>query len=218
MTNLVIIPARTGSKGIPNKNWRPLNGKTPVQRAIDCCREAGLTNIVVSTDHPNPNLDVQVIYAPEVHRDSSSSLEVVSRVLTVACGDILLYVQPTQPLRCPRHLLDAIHWLEEGASRVASIAESEPAAKLIYRYGDRVLSSAPLERRQDCARTYYFDGTVYGVWRTDFQQYRSLTAGATLLEIPKSETCKLDDLEDWKIAEIRVRARETSSAPSAGRA
>ena len=38
-----LIPARVGSKGVPNKNWKPLNGKSCVQRAVECAQAAGIT-------------------------------------------------------------------------------------------------------------------------------------------------------------------------------
>jgi N-acylneuraminate cytidylyltransferase len=53
MKILVIIPARGGSKGIPHKNIKPLNGKPLIHYTIDEAREiVGDEDICVSTDDP----------------------------------------------------------------------------------------------------------------------------------------------------------------------
>lgn len=48
---LAIIPARGGSKGLPGKNIKPLNGKPLINWAIDALRDTGIVDrIFVSTD------------------------------------------------------------------------------------------------------------------------------------------------------------------------
>ena len=51
MNILVIIPARGGSKGIPHKNVKELNGKPLICYSIDAARQLTTDeNICVSTD------------------------------------------------------------------------------------------------------------------------------------------------------------------------
>src|SRR6185503_578849 len=48
---LAVIPARAGSKGIPGKNIRPLNGRPLLAYSVDAARESRtVTRVVVSTD------------------------------------------------------------------------------------------------------------------------------------------------------------------------
>ncbi len=202
MPPLVIIPARTGSKGIPQKNWRPLVGKTPVDRAVECCRAAGLEHIFVSTDATVEVKGAEMIYCPGVHQDESSAVDVVLNALwRIPDLDPILYVQPTQPLREPKHLKWALEQikLRIGAS-VASIVETEPMEKCFHRKYQNTV-----ERRQDATKTYHYDGTVYGFTRKDFLKRRDFSIFDTTIEIPKSETCKLDDEQDWIIAERLLR-------------
>lgn len=51
MKNLAVIPARSGSKGLPDKNTLPLNGKPLLAWTIDAARQSGMFDtIYVSTD------------------------------------------------------------------------------------------------------------------------------------------------------------------------
>ena len=49
---LALIPARAGSKGIPNKNFRDLVGQSPAKRAVLCAVKAGIERIRISTNDP----------------------------------------------------------------------------------------------------------------------------------------------------------------------
>ena len=51
MRNLAIIPARSGSKGLPDKNIKELNGKPLMAYSIEAANESGcFTEVMVSTD------------------------------------------------------------------------------------------------------------------------------------------------------------------------
>ena len=51
MRSIAIIPARSGSKGLPDKNIRPLNGKPLLAYSIEAALASGLFDTVhVSTD------------------------------------------------------------------------------------------------------------------------------------------------------------------------
>ena len=52
-TNLAIIPARAGSKGIPNKNLLKIGSKNLIEHAIFAAKNSSLlTDIIVTSDHP----------------------------------------------------------------------------------------------------------------------------------------------------------------------
>ena len=214
---LIIIPARLGSKGIPNKNFRLLNGRSPLDRAIDCAKLAGFSNIVVTTDHPDTALlPGNLLGMAPLHTDTCSMVDVVLDVLQRVPGSDdqrVLLAQPTQPLRQPKHLHMAIGLLFHYYS-VASVIGVEPAAKLYYRRADAFESilTQTVERRQEAFPTFACDGTIYGFQRWWFLAHRIFHSPSTyMLRIPKSEACRLDDLEDWAIAEQRVPAYQHNS-------
>lgn len=207
---LAIVPARTGSRGIPRKNYTPLGGLPPLVRAVMVADRAGC-NIVVSADCPRPKGWVGQAqwleaYDP-LHTETCSMLDVVRDVLARVPGpedQIVLLVQPTQPLREPQHLEQALVTLRHSphAGCVFSVVETEPAEKLLYaEQGVMVPATGTLiERRQDARPTYKRDGTVYA-WRRALALYAQPWVG---FEIPRTETCALDTPDDWAYAEWRL--------------
>lgn len=151
MNVLAIIPARAGSRGIKNKNFKPLaSGDSPLERAIQCAAKAGVHLRVVSTDCwplPFPSLRIelnepslndrlgeqprdncsQTLYInrpAELAQDDTPMIDVVKHALEQIPGpddQIVLLAQPTQPLRKPAHLTAAIEALVPDWDSVVSI-------------------------------------------------------------------------------------------------
>jgi CMP-N-acetylneuraminic acid synthetase len=207
---LCLIPARTGSKGIPGKNFKPLAGVSPLERAITCCVGAGLKAWVTS-DGPAVNGWPWWIQtnSPDIHQDASPMRNAVRDFLSRVDGppdETILLIQPTQPLREPKHLHAAIALLNDHES-VASVVECEPTEKL-YRVINGYLCpafQASVERRQDAIPTYRCDGTVYAFRRSTFLACPDFrTARTAALIIPPEESAPLDTHLDWINAENRI--------------
>ena len=209
---LAIIPARVGSQGIPLKNFRLLDGVSPLDRTIACALMASCCP-VVTTDSEETVAGTHWRYAgPPIHTNACSMVDVVNDVLSVYRGEPtqrILVLQPTQPLRRPSHLRQALALLAQYPS-VASVVEVEPAAKLYYEGFVPVLPDEPVEQRQHAQPTYACDGTVYGFLREWFQTHQTFrhAAGTAMLIIPRDQTCRLDTLADWRLAERILRAPE----------
>ena len=110
---VVIIPARGGSKGIPNKNIIDCVGKPLVAHSIEYAKESNLvTSIYVSTDD-NKIEDVAIKYGAEIiHRPNSISGDMATTesaiehfLENISNPDIIVLLQPTSPLR-PKGSLD----------------------------------------------------------------------------------------------------------------
>lgn len=115
-----IIPARGGSKGLPGKNVRLLNGRPlidyTIQAALDC---PGIGRCIVSTEDKEIR-DVSLACGAEVFKrpielagDLTSSPPVVTHVLETLCQqedlpDYIVVLQPTSPLRTSKHLTECI--------------------------------------------------------------------------------------------------------------
>lgn len=113
-----IIPARSGSKGIPNKNIANLNGKPLLYYTINASLHSmvGLETYVSSDSDEILNvaqqLGAQTIKRPsEISQDKSKSEETLLHFLDQQECDILVFIQPTSPLLLPKHINQAIDYL-----------------------------------------------------------------------------------------------------------
>lgn len=235
MDPLIIIPARTGSEGIPGKNFRPLAGLSPLHRAIQCAQAVVVHAPSVTTSSmPVPvdrssrsamivvTTDADSVYPPlplmTVLHHRPSHLATNSTFMSVVVADVLrafpgpdeqpiLLVQPTQPLRTPWHLQRALNLLHT-YERVVSVVEVDPAQKLYYACFVPVTGTR-VERRQDGVRTYRVDGTVYGFHRRAFQEQPIfITPSTHMMILDPAESCPLDTPLDWHLAELRLQAKE----------
>lgn len=139
MNHLAIIPARSGSKGLKDKNICPLNGKPLIAYSIMAAQESGVfSEIMVSTDSPR-YADIARTYGANIpflrsevnSNDTAGSWDVVKEVL---CGylnighqfDSVCLLQPTSPLREPEDIVAAYEfYFQKNADAVTSVCEMD---------------------------------------------------------------------------------------------
>ena len=228
MSVLAIIPARSGSQGIPQKNWKPLCGMTPVKRAVECARAVrAIETIVVSTDagplQPSDTgaLRVTILHRPpELATDTAGMIDVVRHVLEqipAPPDQRIVLLQPTQPLRKPEHITQALELLTPEVDSVVSVVEiPQTHAAMNHGYisteGDGLLMQAwstfTPARRQDCGRSFIRDGTCYAFHRRTVTKHNNIYGELVKpLIIDPADTCPLDTPQDWLEAERRLRER-----------
>lgn len=114
-----IIPARGGSKEIPHKNIKEINGKPLIQWTIESAKQSqNLKNIYVSTDSNEisdmcENLGVRVIKRPpEISTDDSQSEDALIHVLENIDYKpyAVVFLQCTSPIRKDNDIDDAIEY------------------------------------------------------------------------------------------------------------
>ena len=106
MKILGIIPARGGSRGIPKKNIKLLNGKPLIAYTIEASLSSKLDRVVVSTDceeiaEVSRRYGAEVFMRPsELAKDNTPTLPVLQNVAlnTNECFDAIMTLQPTSPL------------------------------------------------------------------------------------------------------------------------
>jgi CMP-N-acetylneuraminic acid synthetase len=139
---IAAIPARSGSKGIPDKNIAPLGGKPLLVWTIEAAwKVPEITHIVVSTDSfPYGSLATKhnafYLYRPEEFcQDDSPDVEWVKHLLShgpYGNASLIIHLRPTTPLRDPRLISQAIKRIQDtpGATSLRSVHEmSETAFK-----------------------------------------------------------------------------------------
>ena len=139
MKNLAIIPARSGSKGLKDKNIKNLAGKPLLAYAINAAIDSGLYDTVhVSTDSEiyadiaeKNGADVPFLRNAETATDTSSTWDAVKYVLQEyekqgKTFDVITVLQPTSPLRTSRDLKNAYSFFcEKKANMISAVCEME---------------------------------------------------------------------------------------------
>lgn len=139
LKHIAVIPARSGSKGLKDKNIKPLNGKPLMAYSIEAALESGLFDCVhVSTDSPEYagtarryGAEVPFLRSPELSSDTATTWDAMRYVLEEyrKLGkefDTLAVLQPTSPLRTSQDIRAAYRILEEKqADSVVGVCEVE---------------------------------------------------------------------------------------------
>jgi len=214
---LAIIPARSGSKGIPGKNLRKLGGESLVSRAMTCAVQVGCDPVVISTDLDAFAVDgvvqppFRVVWrTPELAGDTVPMIDVVRHVLESIPGpddQIIVLLQPTAVFRTAAHVARGIALLRYTlVDSVVSVVDIGVRDQVLHigEHGrlEPLLSGMYWHNvppnRQDQPRAYRRDGTVYAFWRRTVINYGHLYGAYVVpLIIPPDETCDLDTESDW---------------------
>jgi CMP-N-acetylneuraminic acid synthetase len=219
LTTLALIPARSGSKGIPGKNVRMFAGRPLLAWATKVGRKV-CDRAVVSTDDPTyaaaGRVDV-ILRPPGLATDETPMLPVIQHALKSLepwRPDVVVLLQPTQPLRTPGHVRAALKLLEEtGADSVVSVVEVPPHYRpeyvmTIHGVGclhPYLANDSNPTRRQDAQSAYSRDGTVYAIRRQTIEDGSLYGQDCRPLLIPRGESVNLDTEEDWTMAEAMKR-------------
>lgn len=229
-----IVPARGGSKGVPRKNIRLLNGKPLLAYTAEAAlRAARLERVILSTDDEeiasvgqSCGLDVPFMRPPELATDTAPSIEVVRHALLTMAEkgevfDAVCLLQPTNPLRRSEDIDNCINLLESsGANSVVSVlpvpTEYNPHWVYWKNGSDRLTlangSSEPIPRRQELPRAFHRDGTVYvtrcSTVLNDKSLYGACTAG---YEMDPEFSANIDTESDWKAVERRINAERSTN-------
>jgi CMP-N,N'-diacetyllegionaminic acid synthase len=174
---ICLIPARGGSKGIPLKNIQPLGVKPLVAHSIEQARQcAAITRVIVTTDHPEiaraaRQYGAQVIDRPaEISSDTATSEAALLHALDHLREkeglepDLVVFLQPTSPLRQPQDIARALETLEQ--EQADSLFSACPFHGCLWRRINGRLTSVTYDyqhrqRRQDAVEDFLENGSIY---------------------------------------------------------
>lgn len=136
---LAVIPARAGSKRLPNKNMRLLNGKPLIQWTIDAALKSKYIDDVIVSSDSSAIIELAnkvAMLAPfkrpfELATDTAKSIDVALHALKYAEDNKCKYkyivlLQPTSPLRTSEHIDEAIEFvLKNKLESCVSVCEAE---------------------------------------------------------------------------------------------
>lgn len=242
MKMMGLIPARSGSKGVPRKNIRPLAGKPLIAWTIEQALASGcLDRVVVSTDSreiaeiaKDVGAEVPFMRPVELAADETTDLPVCRHALSWLgeqegyCPDYVVWLRPTSPLRTPNDISTAASLLSASdADCVRSVCRTDAhpyyALKIVE---NRLCALLPLAddrrylRRQLLPDVYHVNGCVDVVRCSSIKDPVLLFAGDMLPYImPHERSLDIDTDFDFRIAEFLMSEPDQSSAvPTSGRA
>lgn len=222
MKILYLIPARGGSKGIPHKNIKLLDGKPLIQYSIDVARQLAEDNdICVSTDDieiktvaENLGLEVPFLRPDYLASDTAGTSDVIVHALDFYSNqgtnyDVVVLLQPTSPLRTVQNIKDCLALYDDTLDMVTTVKESSVSAVLCRENQNGFLEQVIGEnnvRRQDAAKLYEYNGAVY-VINSDALKEKGL-GGFTKIKkcvMDEKSSVDIDTMLDWKFVEVLVK-------------
>ena len=224
MNTLCVIPARCGSKGIPNKNIKDFDGKPLLAHSIEYaknCKE--ITNTVVSTDSIKTSkiaekfgASVPFIRPKKFSADSSQDIDFINHAL-VQCEKIyekefslVILLRPTSPVRKKNLIKKGLDMMiaDPDASSLKAVTEAIehpyrhwiPENKYIVGYEKRFYEPYNLPRQQ-LPKTFYSAGDLEIIRRNTIIEGSVSGEKIIPLILDKEETVDIDTPSDWIKAE-----------------
>jgi CMP-N-acetylneuraminic acid synthetase len=219
---LIIVPARGGSKRLPQKNLRPLAGKSLLAHTAEAIAGAGLgAPVLLSTDDDaiaaeGRRLDWLVPFRrpAELATDAAPTVAAVLHALDWFRAEkgsdpgAVMILQPTSPFRgaaCLNAALAALARRPDIDSVIAMTALHLPPARIFAAEADG--TARPLGADDGRKPLYAPNGAVYLVRTHALRREGTVYAGAILpLVLEGARTIDVDTAEDWRLAEAALAA------------
>ncbi|MDF2877900.1 MAG: acylneuraminate cytidylyltransferase [Clostridia bacterium] len=226
---LAIIPARGGSKGIPKKNIKALNGVPLIGYTLQEVKKSKhITRVVVSTDDEEIaevsrqfNAEIPCLRPKQLSTDTSSTVDGIAHMINYLnekenyVPDYICLLQCTSPLRTNLDIDGAIDkLLNSDFDGIVSVCESE-----VNPYWTNVFEKNKLKyfieegkfitRRQDLPQIYRCNGAIYIIKTEVFIKEKTFeTENITGYIMTNENSIDIDTTIDFKIAEILMKERE----------
>lgn len=220
---LAVIPARGGSKGVPDKNIRKMAGEPLLAYTVQAALESGIfERVIVSTDShqiaqeaERCGAEVPFMRPEELSGDLISSDDVIVHALNYyqKHGEIyetVCKLQPTSPLRTALHIREAYQlFLEREADSVISVCmcEHSPLWSGIIEEDLRldffISNDAKRACRQEMPTYYRLNGAIYMAKAECLTINKSFFGKNSIAYIMSQEnSIDIDSELDFKIAEM----------------
>jgi len=224
-TFLAIIPARGGSKRLPNKNLLPLKGKPLIQWTIDAAKKSKYIDaITISSDNEqildiaNKNCLIAIKRPLFLSTDEANTSAAVLHVLESLDDryDYLILLQPTSPLRKTEHIDKAIEFLfERNADAIISVCEAKhnpmwcntlPEDLSMVDFINKHIKE---KRSQDLPKYYELNGAIYIVKTERFFKEKTFFISDKVYAfiMDKFSSVDIDEEFDFKFAEFLAQTK-----------
>jgi CMP-N,N'-diacetyllegionaminic acid synthase len=229
---LTIIPARCGSKGVPDKNIIDICGKPLISYSIEqalALKKKGLVDtVIVSTDCKKIS-DISIKYGAsvpflrpkEISTDESKSIDYYMHAIDFfedkgVFFDAILLLQPTSPIRSHKLLIEAIQLFNEKENdSLISVYEEEYINDLVMYKLDKLNNLVSLNRlhnkgvrRQDHSGIYVRNGTIYITKIPFIKNTKTIVSdNSSYIQMSKLDSVNIDTTEDLYLARLLIQKK-----------
>ena len=215
---LSLIPARAGSKRLPQKNMAELGGRPLIAWTIEASLNSKyITKTVVSSDSKEI-LKIAKEYGADflkrpglLANDTASSESVVAHALESIEEkfNFIVLLQPTSPLRKTEDIDNSFEKLfRENVTALISVCETDNKILKAFKENEKGFleglsnNKYPFMRRQDLPKTYMSNGAIYIVKVSDFLKNNSFYTDRTISYVMHGDSnLDIDTKDDLKKAE-----------------
>lgn len=222
MSNIAIIPARSGSKGLKDKNIKDLNGIPLIAYSIKCALDSGMFDCVfVSTDSieyakiaEEYGANANFLRSEKNSSDKAGSWDVVREVLEQfekegQVFDKIMLLQPTSPLRTVEDIRSSFEMMRtKSANAIVSVAEMEhsplwcnvlPDDLSMEKFYNDMAINMP---RQELPKYYRLNGAIYLLKKQELQKVKMFREKCYAYIMPIDRSIDIDTEFDFKMAQI----------------
>lgn len=228
MRILAVIPARGGSKGVPGKNIKLLNGKPLLEYTSEIALASKLlTEVIVSTDDEkiigvSRSLGVKVPFIRpfELTQDHTPTIDVIIHALKWFQNqnvffDAVCLLQVTSPFRTIDFLDAAIEkFSNSGCDSLVSVQKVPHQYNPHWTFvtnanGNLKIATGEtkiISRRQELPDAFHRDGSIY-ITKTEvvLNEHSLYGKSTAFIESDPDFYVNIDTLEDWKKAEKMIQ-------------
>lgn len=214
---LAIIPARGGSKRLPKKNILVFHGKPMISWTIEAALDCDFVDDVVVTSDSDQTLNIASKYNVALERrssglasDTATSIDVAVDILSrYDSYDIIVWLQPTSPLRSAKHISEAIQlYIDLDAKSVVSvnlvnhspdwIGPLDANGQMSKFYSQDVVN----KRSQDLGAFYELNGAIYVNSSNMLKDEKQFIGSESFAyKMSRESSIDIDDAVDFAIAE-----------------
>lgn len=225
---LYFIPARGGSKGLPGKNIKKLNGRPLIEYSILAAKKSKIKgDIVVSTDDPKiarvakkGGANVPYLRPEHLSTDKAKTLDALFHHLVFAASegkfyDTVILLQPTSPLRKAEDIENGYNlFLRKKASAVIGVTEFKHSLSWVNDLPadgrmDKFIKSAEANKnRQQLGKKYQINGALYVLDIRALYKYKRITMPKSFAYVmPEERSVDIDSLLDFRFAEFLLKKK-----------
>lgn len=222
MKKIAIIPARSGSKGLKDKNIKELCGKPLIAYTIEAAINSKLFDeVIVSTDSNKYGKIAEQYGATYFRRsrqlaeDGSPTFVVIENVLNKISNRINYFVllQPTSPLRNEKYIIEACKDFESNYDKfdfLVSVKEAEHNADLVKQIDDdcslKNFDKDFSNYKRQGSKYYEPNGAIFIGKPEAYLEHKHFFGNKAMAYfMNKKDSVDIDDEIDFKIAEVLIK-------------